>query len=109
MVFNRVCDPESKIGLVRWLETVTVHGVDENKVCHHRLLRRMDVLDERSDSVNDMMSELLMRLIDQNLSVVFYEVITACTYGLTEEVDERRVYGVSKESTINRQVRVGVV
>ncbi len=24
MVFNRLCDPESKLGVLRWLETVSV-------------------------------------------------------------------------------------
>ena len=109
MVFNRLCDPESKLGLLRWLETVTIPGVEETEVSHKRLLRSMDVLEERSGSVNDMMSELLMRLIDQDLSVVFYDMTTIRTYGLTQELDELRAYGMSKESTINRQVMLGVV
>ncbi|AWB33048.1 IS1634 family transposase [Orrella marina] len=109
MVFNRLCDPESKLGLLRWLETVTIPGVDEVQVTHQRLLRSMDVLDERSEGVNDMMSELLMRLIDQDLSVVFYDMTTIRTYGLTEGLDDLRAYGMSKESTINRQVMLGVV
>jgi transposase len=109
MVFNRLCDPESKLGLLRWLETVTIPEVEETEVSHQRLLRSMDMLDERSDGVNDMMSELLMRLIDQDLSVVFYDMTTIRTYGLTEELDELRAYGMSKESTINRQVMLGVV
>ena len=46
-------------------------GVNEVEVTHQRLLRSMDILDERSDGVNDMMSELLMRLIDQDVSMVF--------------------------------------
>lgn len=109
MVFNRLCDPESKLGLLRWLETVTIPGVDEAQVTHQRLLRSMDVLDERSEDVNDMMSELLMRLIDQDLSVVFYDMTTIRTYGMTEELNDLRAYGMSKESTINRQVMLGVV
>ena len=109
MVFNRLCDPESKLGLLRWLETVTIPGVNEAEVTHQRLLRSMDILDDRNDGVNDMMSELLMRLIDQDLSVVFYDMTTIRTHGLTEELDDLRAYGMSKESTINRQVMLGVV
>ncbi len=45
---------------------------------------------------------------DQDLSVVFYDMTTIRTYGLTEEIDELRAYGMSKESTINRQVMLGV-
>ena len=109
MVFNRLCDPESKLGLLRWLETVTIAGVDESEVTHQRLLRSMDVLDERNDDINDLMSDLLMRLIDQDLSIVFYDMTTIRTYGLTEDLDELRAYGMSKESTINRQIMLGVV
>ena len=109
MVFNRLCDPESKLGLLRWLETVTIPGVNEAEVTHQRLLRSMDILDDRNDGVNDLMSELLMRLIDQDLSVVFYDMTTIRTHGLTEELDDLRAYGMSKESTINRQVMLGVV
>jgi hypothetical protein len=28
MVFNRLCDPESKLGVLRWLETVSIPEVD---------------------------------------------------------------------------------
>jgi len=50
---------------------VVIPDVVESEVTHQRLLRSMDTLDDRSDEVNDMMSDLLMRLIDQDLSVVF--------------------------------------
>jgi len=84
-------------------------GVDETEVTHQRLLRSMDILDECSDGVNKMMSELLMRLIDQDLSVVFYDMTTIRTHGLTQELDDLRAYGMSKESSIDRQVMLGVV
>ena len=109
MVFNRLCDPESKLGLLQWLKTVVIPGVVESEVTHQRLLRSMDILDDRSDEVNDMMSELLMRLIDQDLSVVFYDMTTIRTHGISEELNDLRAYGMSKESTINRQVMLGVV
>jgi hypothetical protein len=28
MVFNRLCDPESKLGVLRWLHTVSMPGID---------------------------------------------------------------------------------
>jgi hypothetical protein len=109
MVFNRLCDPESKLGLLQWLKTVVIPGVVESEVTHQRLLRSMDILDDRGDEVNDMMSDLLMRLIDQDLSVVFYDMTTIRTHGISEELSDLRAYGMSKESTINRQVMLGVV
>ena len=44
MVFNRLCDPESKLGVLRWLETVTLPGLALKSVSHHQLLRAMDAL-----------------------------------------------------------------
>jgi len=109
MVFNRLCDPESKLGLLRWLETAVIPGVDESEVTHQRLLRSMDVLEDRSDETSNALSALLMPLIDTDLSVVFYDMTTIRTYGTSEGIDDLRAYGMSKESTINRQVMLGVV
>jgi hypothetical protein len=41
MVLNRLCDPDSKLGVLRWLETVTLPGVDIAAVEHQHLLRAM--------------------------------------------------------------------
>ena len=109
MVFNRLCDPESKLGLLRWLQTVVIPGVDEAEVSHQRLLRSMDVLEDHSEEASNVLSSLLMPLIDRDLSVVFYDMTTIRTHGTSEEIDDLRAYGMSKESTINRQVMLGVV
>jgi transposase len=109
MVFNRLCDPESKLGLLRWLQTVVIPGVDEAEVSHQRLLRSMDVLEDHSEEASHVLSSLLMPLIDRDLSVVFYDMTTIRTHGISEEIDDLRAYGMSKESTINRQVMLGVV
>jgi hypothetical protein len=34
MVFNRLCDPDSKLGVLRWLQTVSMPGVDTAKLTH---------------------------------------------------------------------------
>jgi len=34
MVFNRLCDPESKLGVLRWLETVSIPEVDTASLTH---------------------------------------------------------------------------
>ena len=44
MVFNRLCDPDSKLGVLRWLQTVNLPGVDAAKLTHQQLLRSMDAL-----------------------------------------------------------------
>jgi len=109
MVFNRLCDPESKLGVLRWLETVSFPGIDTSHIGHQHLLRAMDALMDHTESVDDVVATLLRPLIDQDLSVVFYDLTTIRTEGLTEQADELRRYGHSKDGGIRRQVVLGVV
>jgi hypothetical protein len=41
MVFNRLCDADSKLGTLRWLQTVSMPGVDADKLTHQQLLHSM--------------------------------------------------------------------
>ena len=41
MVFNRLCEPASKLGVLRWLETVAMPDLPE-AITHDQLLRAMD-------------------------------------------------------------------
>ncbi len=50
MVFNRLCEPSSKLGVLRWLEIVSLPEAPE-KVTHDQLLRSMDALMEQIDAV----------------------------------------------------------
>lgn len=110
MVMNRLTSPDSKLGVLRWLETVCIPGVSGlNKVDHQHLLRAMDALNEQQATVNDQVIELLRPLIDQELSVVFYDMTTIRAEGLTQQDDELRQYGRSKEGGIRRQVMLGMV
>ncbi len=42
-VFNRLCEPDSKLGCLEWLETVSIPGMPA-AVTHDQLLRTMDAL-----------------------------------------------------------------
>ena len=59
MVFNRLCDPESKLGVLRWLETVAFPGLEVATVTHDHLLRAMDALIDRQASVDRVVAKLL--------------------------------------------------
>jgi hypothetical protein len=109
MVFNRLCDPESKLGVLRWLETVAMPGVDTAAITHQHLLRAMDALEDHQGEVDAVVAGLLRPLIDQDLSVVFYDMTTIRTEGATILQDELRQYGMAKEGLIARQVMLGVV
>ena len=109
MVFNRLCDPESKLGVLRWLETVTLPGVDTQGVTHQQLLRSMDALIDNQAAVDAVVAGLLRPLIDQNLSAVFYDMTTIRAEGLSTVEDDIRKYGMAKEGLIARQFMLGVV
>lgn len=38
MVFNRLCDADSKLGVLRWLETVSLPEVNTTAMTHQHLL-----------------------------------------------------------------------
>ncbi len=109
MVFNRLCDPDSKLGVLRWLQTVSMAGVDTAKLTHQQLLRSMDALMDHHAAVDECVGGLLRPLIDDDLSVVFYDLTTIRTEGLSEQRDDVRRHGMSKEGLIARQFMLGVV
>ena len=100
MVFNRLCDPESKLGVLRWLETVAFSGLDVATVTHDHLLRAMDALIDQQATVDQVVAKLLCPLIDQDLSIVFYDLTTIRAEGLSESPQDLRQFGMSKEGVI---------
>ncbi len=109
MVFNRLCDADSKLGTLRWLQTVAMPGVDPAKLTHQHLLRSMDALMEHQDAVDESVAHLLRPLIDDELSVVFYDLTTIRAAGLSVQEGDVRHFGMSKEGVVARQFMLGVV
>ena len=109
MVFNRLCDPESKLGMLRWLETVSLPGLGLKSVEHQHLLRAMDALIDQQSAVDTLVSGLLRPLVDQQLSVVFYDMTTIRAAGLSQQTGDIRKFGMAKEGLVKRQVMLGVV
>ena len=109
MVFNRLCDADSKLGTLRWLQTVAMPGVDPDKLTHQHLLRSMDALMDHQDAVDESVAHLLRPLIDDELSVVFYDLTTIRAKGLSVQDGDVRHFGMSKEGVVARQFMLGVV
>ena len=107
MVFNRLCDPASKLGVLRWLQTVALprgFGFAEAPPDHQHLLRAMDVLDDHSAAIGERLSLLLRPLVDVDMSVVFYDLTTVGVEGEAVVDDDTRRHGMSKEGIVARQV-----
>jgi len=109
MVFNRLCDADSKLGTLRWLQTVSMPGVEPSKITHQHLLRSMDALMDHRDAVDHCVAHLLRLLIDEELSVVFYDLTTIRSEGHSVQDGDVRPFGMSKEGTVARQFMLGVV
>ena len=109
MVFNRLCDPDSKLGVLRWLQTVSMPGIDAKALTHQQLLRSMDALMDHQDAVDECVARLLRPLIDEDLSVVFYDLTTIRAQGLSQQEGDVRHFGMSKEGLVARQFMLGVV
>ena len=109
MVFNRLCDPDSKLGVLRWLQTVSMPGVDASALTHQHLLRSMDALMDHQDAVDGCVAHLLRPLLDEELSVVFYDLTTIRTEGASTASGDVRRFGMSKEGVVARQFLLGVV
>lgn len=109
MVFNRLCDADSKLGVLRWAQTVSLPGVDAGRFNHQHLLRAMDALMDHQDEVDACVAHLLRPLIDETLSVVFYDLTTIRAAGLSQQPDDVRQRGMSKEGVVARQFLLGVV
>ena len=109
MVLNRLCDPESKLGVLRWVQTVTLPGAFDGAIEHQHLLRAMDAMVEHQDEVEVVLASLLRPLVDQDLAVVFYDMTTIRAAGLSDEDADVRQFGLSKEGVIARQIMLGVV
>jgi transposase len=112
LVFNRLCDPSSKLGALRWLQTVALpkgFGFEAAAPEHHHLLRAMDVLDDHAQAIADRLALLMRPLIDQELSVVFYDLTTVRIHGQHRVEQDVRTVGASKEGGVARQFMLSLV
>jgi len=88
MVINRLSDPRSKLGVLRWLETVCLPGIDRSGVTHQNLLRAMDVLLEHKEALEAELAGTLLPLFDRSMEVVFYDITTIRVEGEGEEEED---------------------
>ena len=97
MVFNRLCAPDSKLGCLEWLDTVSIPGMPQ-RVDHDQLLRTMDALMDQSEKIEANVARLMRPMLDQQLSVVFYDLTTVRIHGEGEVANDLRAYGLNKET-----------
>ena len=110
MAFNRLCDPRSKLGVLRWLRKVSMPGVNARKVTHQRLLRAMDALEKDAERVEKELAANFRPLLDEELTITFYDLTTVRIHGEKSFEGDIRVYGKSKDvGGVARQFTLGMV
>ncbi len=109
MAFNRLCDPASKLGCLRWLETAAMPAMPAT-VTHQQLLRAMDALMDHAEVVEEALARQIRPLVDQELAVVFYDLTTVRIHGEATVEKDICAFGMSKDKGgIARQFVLGVV
>ena len=76
---------------------------------HQHLLRTMDVIDEHGDAVGTRLATLMRPLIDDDLSVVFYDLTTVEVASEAVVTDDVRAYGKAKSGLVARQFMLSLV
>jgi transposase len=111
MTANRLCEPESKLGVWdRWLEQVHLPK------CHGLKLRQMyeamDFLHKHIDAVEEAVFFQTANLFNLSVDLIFYDTTTASfSIDYEDEADENdglRQYGHSKEGTWTPQIVVAL-
>ncbi len=100
MVLNRVSDPLSKLGIVRWLPTVYIPELRAEQVEYHQLLRAMDYLISIKDEIERDLYNELVTLFSLDVDLVFYDLTSSYFEG---EGPELAQYGYSRDSRPDRK------
>ena len=108
LVFNRLCDPCSKLALLDWAKSIFAPETED--LSYHNLLRAMD----RLIAIKEKLEPLLAKtLLDPNepVDMVFYDITSTYFEGdKSIQEDDLRRHGYSRDHRQDRrQVVIGMV
>jgi transposase len=86
MVINRACDPTSKLGILRWLETVYIPELRAADVSYQHLLRAMDALIGIKDEIEKNLYNQMIDLFSPDVDLVFYDITSSYFEGDGPEI-----------------------
>lgn len=105
MTANRLCEPESKLGVWdRWLKKVYIPSCAEIGLDH--MYEAMDLLHDHAEEVEETIFFHTANLFNRDVDLIFYDT-TSASFHIDRE-DELRKYGHSKEGTWQPQVVVAL-
>ena len=113
MTANRLCDPESKLGVWdRWLSKVYLPSCEGLKLDH--MYEAMDLLYQHADKIEEAIFFQVADLFNLEVDLIFYDTTTASFHVDQEDDTDRhanatlRKFGHSKEGTWSPQVVVAL-
>jgi len=105
MVTNRLCEPNSKLGVWdRWLPTVYLPSCWNLKL--EQMYEAMDFIYEHAEEIEKHIFFTMANLFNLTVDLIFYDTTTA-SFSIDQEDDLRR-FGHSKEGTWTPQVVVAL-
>ena len=107
MVANRLCTPQSKLGVWgRWLETVYMPECSSLQLRH--MYEAMDILHEHAEEVEKQVFFQVANLFNLSVDIIFYDTTTASFAVDYEDEEGPRQYGHAKEGVWAPQVVVAL-
>lgn len=106
MVLNRLCDPQSKLGVSEWINTVYRPEFKQLKLQH--FYKALDFLTEHKEKLERKLFDRIKNLFNMKLDLVFWD--TTSTYFEGKGPEELARYGFSKDKRSDRlQIVIGVL
>ena len=107
MTANRLCDPQSKLGVWdRWLSKVFLPSCDDIKL--DQMYEAMDLLHEHSEEIEKSIFFSTANLFNRTVDLIFYDTTTASFSIDAEDGDDFRKMGRPKEGGWSVQVIVAL-
>lgn len=107
MVANRLCTPESKLGVWdKWLETVYMPECNPLELRH--MYEAMDILHEHAEEIEKQVFFQVANLFNLSVDIIFYDTTTASFAVDYEDEDGPRQYGHAKAGMWAPQVVVAL-
>ena len=100
MVLNRISDPLSKLGVLRWLQTVYIPELKSGSVQYQHLLRAMDYLLSIKDELEQDLYNELVTLFSPEVDLVYYDLTSTYFEG---EGPELAAHGYSRDHRPDRK------
>lgn len=106
MTANRLCEPESKLGVWdRWLSKIYLPTCDGLKLKH--MYEAMDLLHGHKEQVEKNVFFQTANLFNLEVDLIFYDTTTA-SFSVDQEDDDLRKFGLNKEGIWTPQVVVAL-